>query len=1055
MTPNPPGHHPPACLAPWPPAVPRGSRRHPAPVRWLFWMGIVAGLWSARADQDLERDFATPPERTQPRCYWYWMDGRISPEGLTRDLEAMKRVGIGEAYIGVISGESGLPPGTGPQALTDPWWSHLEHAIREATRIGVDIGLFNSPGWSQSGGPWVRPEQAMRYVVQRELRVRGPRHIELPLPRPEGAIQDLAVQAFPVPPDDAAEATVTERSPTVVNFAMLEPFLARSLTVRPSGAVAVDAELRVSEDGREFVPLKRFRVDRHNLALHVGPVPLAPVVVSFTATPARFFRLTFSAPCELAEVRLSTAPRVASYAEKSLLKMFQDPVPPFDFYRWPSPKDDGTNVPGVPPDRIRDLASALAPDGILRWDVPEGDWVIVRSGLAPTGTRNAPAPPEATGLEVDKMNRPALKTHFDAFVGRLLARLTPAERRSWKHVVADSYEMGPQNWTDGFEADFRERYGYDPMPYLPVLGGRVVGNADRSDRFLWDLRRLVADRVARDYVGGLRDLCREHGLRMWLENYGHWGFPSEFLLYGGQCDEIGGEFWESGDLGRVELRAAASAAHIYGLPVVWAEAFTGGPAFVNTPRDLKARGDWALCEGANQFVLHVYIHQPWEDRRPGVNAWFGTEFNRHNTWFEASRSWIDYLRRCSVLLQAGQPVADVAYFIGEDAPKMAGTRRPPLPAGYDCDDLNADVLLNRLRVRDGRFVLPDGTEYHLLVLPRSTTLRPAVLRRLQELVSEDGHLLGSPPERSPSLQNFPACDEEVRTLAREIWTRPTVLDTSDLRAALRRLDLAPDVQAPADILWKHRRAAAKDADTDIYFLSNQAATGRTETVSFRVSGRAPEFWWPDTGEIEPDVPFEITGGRSTVTVPFEPRGSVFVVFRRKADGPRPGTYAGSRRSDLPAGTVLEAAWELSLAGRRLPFERLVSWTEHADEDVRHFSGEGRYRTTFDNPTPSTAGRTWLDLGQVEEMATVTLNGRTYPTLWKPPYRLDISDAVRPGRNDLVVAVVNPWHNRLAGDAARPAAQRVSWTSREVVPKGAPLQPAGLLGPVRILHPPGP
>jgi hypothetical protein len=310
---------------------------------------------------------------------------------------------------------------------------------------------------------------------------------------------------------------------------------------------------------------------------------------------------------------------------------------------------------------VQNLTDLLTPDGTLEWDVPEGDWVIQRIGMTPTGTRNSPASPEAQGLEVDKMSRRAAETHFDAFIGQVLTRIPAADRRAFTRVVADSYEMGSQNWTDDFAEAFRSRYGYDPIPWLTVLQGRIVGGADQSERFLWDLRRLVADRIATEYVGGLRDLCHRNGLRLWLENYGHWGFPSEFLKYGSQSDSIGGEFWVTGNLGSIECRAASSCANTYGQPFVSAEAFTGGPPFRNAPSALKARGDWAFCEGINHFVLHVNIHQPREDRRPGVNAWFGTEFNRHNTWFEHSRVWIDYVRRCCWMLQQGYRVAIVAY----------------------------------------------------------------------------------------------------------------------------------------------------------------------------------------------------------------------------------------------------------------------------------------------------------------------------------------------------------------------------------------------------------
>ena len=999
-------------------------------------MALAVIACSSAADT-LALNFTTPPEATKPRCYWYWMDGHITKEGLTKDLEGMRRVGIGEAYIGVISGQSGMPASGGPDALSDEWWGFIEHAVREAGRIGVDIGLFNSPGWSQSGGPWVKPEQAMRYVVLPETRVTGPQRFEGKLPTPPGDFQDIAVLAFPAPAGEGDQAQEIARTPTSVTFEMPAPFTARSVTVHPVKRVNVTAELQASDDGQQYRTVKTFRIDRHNLEINVGPVPLAPVVASFPATTARFFRLGFSENCELGDIILSPSARVEDYAEKSLVKMFQDPLPPFDFYTWPAqPEPDSANFT-VNPEAVIDLTSSLAADGTLNWDVPDGEWIVLRTAMTPTGTKNSPSPPEATGLEVDKMNRDALKVHFDAYVGNLLKRIPAAERTAWKHVVADSYEMGPQNWTDGFAEDFQNRYGYDPMPWLPVLTGRIVSSADQSDRFLWDVRRMVADRVARDYVGGLHDLCDQHGLKMWLENYGHWGFPGEFLQYGGFCHEISGEFWVTGSLGSVELRDAASAAHTYGMPVVWAEAFTGGPAFVNTPRDFKARGDWAFCEGINQFALHVNIHQPWDDRRPGINAPWGTEFNRHNTWFEYMKPWVDYLRRCTVMLQTGKPVADVAYFIGEDAPKMTGTRQPALPPGYDFDYINADVIENRLTVNDGRFVLPDGVSYRLLVLPESATMRPALLKKIQQLVTAGGAVLGPKPERSPSLQNFPACDAEVKELAGELWDGGDVMSGIDLTEAFARLQVPADVVCPEDILWKHRQ----DGDTDIYFVSNQTAQERDETISFRVTDRRPELWWPDSGTTEA-APFTENDGRTTLSLHFDPSGSVFVVFGKAA------SEGARQKAELKQVAEVNGPWQVEFPSQRVTFDKLISWTEHPDPAIKYYAGTAVYRTEFS--ISDVQATTVLDLGTVDAIAKVRVNGQEVGTLWKPPYRADISAAVKPGANALEVEVVNTWLNRLIGDAQPNATTPVTFTTTKSWNAETPLQPAGLLGPVVIL-----
>lgn len=1217
---------------------------------------------------DLDHNFASPPETTRPRCYWYWMDGHVTKAGITKDLEAMKRIGIGEGYIGEISGQSGLPSAAEPKALTDPWWGFIEHAIREGTRLGVDIGVFNSPGWSQSGGPWVKPGQAMRYVTMPETRIHGPAHFEGKLPTPVGEFQDLAVLAFPVPTGEGEVATITGRTPTSVSFAMSSPFAARSITVVPVKKLNVTAALQASDDGQQFRTVKTFTIDRHNLAVNVGPIPLSPVVASFPVTRARFFRLNFSSACEVGDVRLSPAARVECYAEKSLQKVFQDPLPPFDFYSWPAQAEPESADMTIRPDVVQDLSKRMSADGTLRWDVPAGDWIVMRTAMTPTGTMNSPAAPEATGMEVDKMNRTALKAHFDAYIGYLYKRMPAADRKSWKHVVADSYEMGPENWTDGFAADFLKRYGYDPLRFLPAMSGRIVGSADMSNRFLWDVRRLVADRVAGDYVGGLRDLCHEHGMKMWLENYGHWGFPGEFLSYGGNCDEISGEFWANGDLGRVELRDASSAAHIYGKPVVWAEAFTGGPAFVNTPRDLKARGDWALCQGINQFTLHVYIHQPTDEKPPGINAWFGTEFNRNNTWFENAKPWVDYLRRCSVMLQAGNHVADVAYYISEDTPKMAGIRQPELPPGYDYDYINADVIGHRISVKDGRWVLPDGMSYRLLVLPESATMRPSVLLKLSELVAAGGKLLGPAPERSPSLENYPACDEEVKKLASGLWGGGHVLGGTDLGEVLRKLQTPADLTCPEGILWTHRRSG----DTDVYFLSNQNDRERTETIRFRVKDRAPELWNPENGRMERPAVYDVTDSGVSLPVHLDPLGSVFVVFRKDADAnrivsvtrdgepvldttatagvtpvaadgtftlslwvnpaqdttllpeaasgasalggkhnfvifpahgntfapggghagcglavgrngvcviehsgnyfapvlvyatpiagwthislvyrdglpslylngvlahkglkgdhivhPTPagssgggpfqgdtgtidqspralsdaellrlaksareargpaltlnlkteggldvrasqaGTYelkfanGKSRKLEvpaIPAPVAISGPWNVSFdpkAGgpEHINFDSLEDWTRRPEPGIRYYSGKAVYRKTFDVPAAEIrkSQDVLLDLGRPAGIAVVRLNGTDLGTLWLAPWRVDISKALKPGANKLEVMVVNNWNNRLAGDAALPAGQRLTSVSTQSVKAGATLQSSGLLGPVRLLR----
>lgn len=1198
----------------------------------LICLTAIAAVALANAGESafgqLEKDFQNPPDATRPRCYWYWMDGNYTKEGITHDLEAMKRVGIGEGYIGLISGQCDIAAGD-VKVLTEPFWDILAHTIREGDRLGVDIGLFNSPGWSQSGGPWIKPEQAMRYMASYETNLHGPQSFAGKLPSPTGTFQDITVLAFPAPLNDAdtvaAHAPKISTAPNAANAKNLfdgdlkstckldagqvlveldQPFTARSVVIYPANTFNVSCELQVSEDGKEFHKVRTFQIDRHNGAVNVGPVPMAPVAVSFPATTGRFFRFNFSGGCTLGEICLSGASRLESYAEKQLMKVFQDPQPPFDFYSWPAQAEPENPGLAVDPKNVLDLSKQMSPDGTLRWNVPAGDWIVVRTAAVPTGTKNSPAPPEATGFEVDKMSRKALQAHFDSFIGELLRRVPAQDRKAWKHVVADSYEMGPQNWTDGFFADFQKRYGYDAKPFLPALGGRVVGSAERSDRFLWDVRRMVADRVSLDYVGGLRDLCHANGLKMWLENYGHWGFPGEFLQYGGESDEVSGEFWATGSLGSVELRDASSAAHIYGKPVVFAEAFTGGPLFTSHPYSLKAREDWSYCEGINQFTLHVNIHQPWDDRKPGIAAWFGTEFNRQNTWFESGKVWIDYQRRCSVLLQQGKYVADVAYFIGEDTPKMAGQRKPALPPGYSFDYINAEVIQNRMRVENGRFVLPDGMSYRVLVLPGEATMRPALLKNIRALVADGGVVLGEPPTHSPSLQDYPQCDVEVARLKKEIWGNCDgknvtsaqfgngyVFRGMELAPALAKLGVSPDLSGvdARKILFIHRSAP----DAEIYFLSNQSSSSTDITPTFRVAGRSPELWHADTGEIERPAVYESDGKSVTLPLHLGPVGSVFVVFREQQSsnhivevlrdgkpmtsvGKRPlikiqkaiyGVPGDSARSrdvrtilqamadkgevdfhvgDLansgdPAyqvvktltveytaagqplkisgqdtddrsliaplaearraaeirfdktgnlsiaalktgryelktasGKVLSAdvptvpapieigGWNVAFPAdsgiaNPLKLEKLASWTEHSDPRVKYFSGKAAYQADFEVPAgwTTSSNEIFLDLGGVEVMADVVLNGHNLGTLWKPPFRVEIGNAVKPGVNHLEVRVVNVWRNRLVGQLKQPEAFAGPGVFQPVVvgargcDANSPLFPSGLLGPVTV------
>lgn len=1045
----------------------------------------------------LKTGFSHVPDSVKPAVYWYWLNNNISKEGVRRDLQAMAQVGIGRAFVGNIGLEKEqLAYGNVP-VLSPEWYDITREAIKAGGDYGVNIGLFNSPGWSMSGGPWVSIGQSMRYLASEELTVTGSDPVTILLPGPHGAdFPTVRVLAFPASeaktrPDwlrptridanfpltqvnnwlDADTATVVPlpvkpaNQPWEIDFEFDQKQTVQSLVLYPaSRSIQADVELLIKKaDGYHSV--RSFKLDRHNVSNIVGFLPYGPVAISFPAERGSRFRIKISnlkgSREGIADIRFSSIPLLERYVEKQLGKMFQEPLPLWEEYQWKTQAEPEKDIILTNPSRMLDITRQLDKDGKLSWKVPQGKWTIIRFFMKPTGVVNAPAAEEGRGLELDKINAKAVDAHYDAFIGKIIKSMTPHERRALKYVVGDSYETGSQNWTDSLENAFKERYNYDPVPWLPVLTGRIVQSADRSDRFLWDLRRLVADKVAGDYVRRLRERSNQDGMKLWLENYGHWGFPAEFLQYGGQSDEVAGEFWNERDLGSVELKAASSAAHIYGKGKVSAESFTSsgaGLVYARYPLLLKAKADWSFTEGINNTLLHVYIHQPDTTTYPGINAWFGTEFNRKNTWFYKGKSFIDYIRRCNYMLQQGHPVIDVAYFIGEDAPKMTGIRHPALPGGFQFDYINAEVIETKLTVRDGYLVLPDGMRYRVLVLPPLQTMRPALLRKIRQLVEAGAVVVGPPPQRSPSMENYPAADKEVSRLAAEMWTsevskekgrtigRGKLFYADDLQTVFRQIGLSPDMKLDEkdSVLFAHRTAGS----IEIYFISNQSYSTVSVSPSFRVTGKKPYWFDPVTGESRPLPDYAGNGAYTMLPLVLDALQSGFVVFDKNVPGTKEKD-AGNFPSPIPL-TVALQPWTLDINNKNIVLDSLIDWSQSTDEAVKYFSGTAVYKNRFDLYRSAAQERVLLNLGKLSAMAEVFVNGKSAGTVWTAPWQVDITDLLQAGENNLRIEVVNTWVNRMIGESRLPASERSSWMNYNLYKPDSPLQSSGLLGPVQFL-----
>jgi hypothetical protein len=1019
------------------------------------------------------------------------MSDNISKEGVIKDLQAMKSVGINRAFIGNI-GYPSTPYGN-VKIFSEEWWDILHTALKTATDLNIEIGIFNSPGWSQSGGPWVKPAQSMRYLTASEVRVSGGRRLSLDLRQPNAAFQDVKVLAFRAPKeygnnladvgtkltaapglqnieriidkDTLTGVDITDTGEVTIDFHAEKEFTARSIVIYPAHyQMTATATFQVKENGR-YHTVRSFDIDRRKNSLNVGFDPYGPVVLSFPAVSSKEYRLLLKKSIlanrsfpkyGMTEILISASPKLERYIEKTFAKMYQAPLPYWHEYQWaPQPVEPDQNML-IDPKQVLDISRFMLANGRLEWDAPAGDWVIMRMGMTPTGVTNGPASPEGTGLEIDKMSREHVASHFDAFLGEIMRRIPAADRKTWKVAVQDSYETGGQNWTDGLIDKFRANYGYDPVPYLPALQGKVIGSAEISDRFLWDLRRFIADRVAYDYVGGLREVSNKNGLTTWLENYGHWGFPGEFLQYGGQSDEIGGEFWGEGELGNIENRAASSAAHIYGKTKVSAESFTaGGKPYVRYPGYVKQRGDRFFTEGINNTLLHVYIQQPGEEKLPGVNANFNMEFNRHNTWFSYLDLFTIYLKRCNFMLQQGKYVADVAYFIGEDAPKMTGVTDPALPLGYSFDYINGEVLKNRASVKNGRIYLPDGMNYGLLVLPKLETMRPELLAKIRELVRQGATVMGPAPKRSPSLEGFPGADSKVVAMAKELWGtqgfgKGRVITGTDLEKALQQVNIPPDFIATDvdSVLFIHRTAP----DADIYYVSNQQRRPISFKAGFRIDGKLPELWEPVTGTTRRLPEFQVINGVTSVPLHLAELESVFIVFRKPAS-PNPGSALNYPEESVVSG--IPGPWQVTfdekMRGPAQPviFEHLTDWRESPDERIKYYSGTAVYRNKVILPDPLPGQHYYLNLGEVKVIAKVKINGVDVGGAWTSPLRTEITNAIKAGTNEIEISVANTWVNRLVGDSRLALDQRKTWTSDNPYTPGSPLEPAGLKGPVTI------
>ena len=1070
---------------------------------------------------ELAEQFSTPPNSARPWVYWFWLAGNLTREGITADLEAMKRVGIGGVLIMEV--DQGTPPG--PVHFMSPEWRGMfKFVCTEAERLGLQVNMDNAAGWCGSGGPWITPDISMQRVVWTEARVNGG-SVNVSLPQPDSAYnyyRDIHVLAFPTPALDRSG-----KGYHLPNF--------ENLTLGGSGGAEDDL----------------------------------PTSAHWPAVPA------------------------------------------------------GARIMRT---EMRDLTADMDATGHLICKLPEGDWTIIRFGHTTTGVPNHPAPKGGLGLESDKLSKLATTFHFDSFIEKLAEDVQPLNGRSLVSTHIDSWETGTQNWTPTMLADFKRLRGYDCVAFMPALAGRIVDNLTVTQRFLWDWRKTISDLLVENYALTMRGLAQKRGLRLSIEGYS--GVPAIEMQYGGVAVEPMIECWSWPRYGSSQsVTEMTSAGHVYGRRIIGQETCTAGAdeRWQGHPANIKAICDWTFCQGVNRFVFHRFAMQPWTNPHyaPGMSMGpWGLHYERTQTWWEMSHAWHDYVSRCQHLLRQGLYVADILYMQAEGAPEgtpvMPGAGDPNYEPKYKHDACPADVVMHHISVKNGHLVLPDGMSYRILVLPESPTMTPQLLRKLAQLVRDGATIIGQPPTTSPSLENYPQCDDEVATLTRDLWGNSRIITNKSAQQVLAERNVVHDCSSSADIAFCHRTMP----EAEIYFVCSRTDWPVTARVTFRVTNHVPAIWNPQSGKIEPLGAYECKQDTTTISLNFEPHGSIFVVFRKDTEpassvvklihndtdlltsgwgpssvkdvhvvsaiyGPAgdpdrtrnvtnivsdlvdhgrlsfpvvevasiggdpaygvvktltvtftlhgnnhtvsaqdgdafsfahliaipavpvasvistgkgiqlsassPGTFTctfsnGDRRAvEVPGPLVplpIDGPWQLTFpegwgAPASVTLSRLMSWSEHANEGIKYFSGTAHYRTSVTLPRALNTGETpglrlLLDLGNVAVMATVYVNGKPAGTCWKRPFLLDVTHHLHPGVNALEIYVANLWINRLIGDQQLPedcdrapdghlvswptwllAGQpsptgRLTFTTWQLWHKTDPLQESGLLGPVRII-----
>jgi len=1119
-------------------------------------MLLFVGFVSAQELHKKETEFQPTIESSKPWVYWYWMKSAYSKAGITADLEAMKQAGIAGAYLMTIKGPAN-PPLIDPPVLqlTPEFWDMINWAFKEANRLGLKMAFHGADGFAVAGGPWITPEMSMQKIVWSTTEIAGGKKITSKLPVPEhykDYYKDIATFAIPikeyqtnsqiqlpkVTTSNNTDASFLADPKKDENFKFAEigwiqyefaqPFTCKSINIETKGRdfQAQRLIVEVSNDGVNFKLHERLIAPRHGWQDmdYANTRVIAPVT-------AKYFRFVYDPVgtepgaedldfakwkqnLKVSKITLSNQALIDNYEGKSGA-----------VWRL-SPETSAKQIPNsdsFKKSEIINITNLVDANGNLNWKAPKGKWKIIRMGHTSTGHENATGG-AGKGLEVDKFNPELIRFQLDHWFGEMVRTIGPdLAAKTLEILHFDSWECGSQNWSSVFQAEFQKRRGYNLVDYLPVMAGIPIESADVTEKVLYDVRKTIAELVADNFYGTVAQIAKENNVKLSSENVAP-TMMSDALLHYKYVDYPGGEFWLKSPTHDkpFDMMDAISGGHIYGKDIIQAESFTAlRMDWDEHPGNLKTTADRNYALGINRLFYHVFVHNPWTDRKPGMTLDdIGSFFQRDQTWWKPGKAWFEYCQRVQLQLQKGKPVIDLAVFIGEDFPSRSfvpdrlvpfipnvfgkerlesekirlendGQPTTKMPKevtysknntdlsqwinplnGYQYDSFNADVLINNAKVENGKVSFGGGIEYGALLFPGSHKMAPnkmislAAAEKILQLVKDGATVfVDEKPDLQPGMHSE-ADHKKWQNVIDEIWTnnlnastwkigKGTIIKLPYLGNDFASIGIEQDVYFPklnrADsetIAWTHR----KSNEEEIYFLSNQKGEKRSFEVSFRVSGKIPELYNPVNDKTTILSDWKIANGRTLIPIVLDANESCFVIFKENTKE----TISNKKQNYVALETVqtLDENWEIQFdpefhgPKEVVKTNKLFDWSTSKNDQIKYYSGTAIYKKEFIWKGKINE-KFWLDLGVIANIAEVTINGINCGTIWTFPYKADISEALKKGKNTIEIKITNTWANRLIGDEKLPKEERLTWTTAPFRLQEGILLKAGLLGPVTI------